>query len=57
MDGERRPMRVPLGEVSASSAGEDLLLAFRLPKGSYATAVLHEVMKSSVDVAGADSPD
>ena len=57
MDGERRPMRVPLREVAAGSDGEGLLLAFRLPKGSYATAVLHEVMKSSVDVAGADSPD
>jgi len=45
MDGERRPLRVPLTEVAAASDGEDLLLAFRLPKGSFATAVLHEVMK------------
>jgi tRNA pseudouridine13 synthase len=57
MDGERRPMRVPLREVAASSAGEDLLLAFRLPKGSYATAVLHEVMKGSIPVTGEDTPD
>ncbi len=51
MDGERRPLRVPLTEVTASSDGDDLLLTFRLPKGSYATAVLHEVMKGSVATA------
>jgi len=51
MDGERRPLRVPLTEVTAGSDGDDLLLAFRLPKGSYATAVLHEVMKGSVAIA------
>lgn len=47
MDGERRPLRVPLLEVAANAEGDDLLLAFRLPKGSFATAVLHEVMKIS----------
>jgi len=46
MDGERRPLRVPLTEVSTAAAGADLLLSFRLPKGSFATAVLHEVMKT-----------
>jgi tRNA pseudouridine13 synthase len=51
MDGERRPLRVPLTEVTAGSEGDALLLAFRLPKGSYATAVLHEVMKGSVATA------
>jgi tRNA pseudouridine13 synthase len=50
MDGERRPLRVPLREVTASAEDGDLLLAFHLPKGSFATAVLHEVMKT------ADSP-
>ncbi|TLM68188.1 MAG: tRNA pseudouridine(13) synthase TruD [Deltaproteobacteria bacterium] len=47
MEGERRPLRVPLLEVTAAAEGDDLLLGFRLPKGSYATAVLHEVMKTS----------
>ncbi len=46
MEGERRPLRVPLSEVSVQADRADLLLAFRLPKGSFATAVLHEVMKS-----------
>ena len=47
MDGERRPLRVPLTEVSVETEDHDLLLAFRLPKGSFATAVLHEVMKTA----------
>lgn len=46
MDGERRALRVPLSEVSARLDQEDLVLSFRLPKGSFATAVLHEVMKN-----------
>lgn len=49
MDGERRPLRVPLTEVTATAGTEGLWLGFRLPKGSYATAVLHEVMKISVE--------
>ncbi len=47
MDGERRPLRVPLAEVTTAADGDDLLLAFRLPRGSFATAVLHEVMKTA----------
>lgn len=52
MDGERRPLRVPLAEVSVTAAENgDLLLSFRLPKGSFATAVLYEVMKTPVAAA------
>jgi tRNA pseudouridine13 synthase len=46
MEGERRPLRVPLAGAEVHREGEDLLLAFGLPKGSYATSVLLEVMKS-----------
>ena len=46
MEGERRPLRVPLREVAVEADQDDLVLSFRLPKGSFATAVLHEVMKS-----------
>jgi tRNA pseudouridine13 synthase len=46
LDGERRPLRVPLKEVSAGMEDGALLLEFMLPKGSYATSVLREVMKS-----------
>jgi len=46
MEGERRPLRVPLGGVSVRSEGEDLLFDFSLPRGSYATSVMSEVMKT-----------
>lgn len=45
MEGERRPLRVPLGEPRASLDDGGLILEFSLPKGSYATAVLREVVK------------
>jgi len=47
MEGERRPLRVPLSDVNAVRQGEDLMLGFSLPRGSYATSVLHEVMKTA----------
>jgi len=46
MSGERRPLRVPLHESSVTQDGEDLVLGFCLPRGSYATSVLLEVMKT-----------
>ena len=49
MDGERRPLRVPLYEPMVSRDAEGLVLEFGLPRGSYATAVLREVMKSGRD--------
>ena len=52
MEGERRPLRVPLGEFSVSSDAEGLLLSFSLPKGSYATSVLREVMKGDGEGEG-----
>lgn len=54
-DGERRPLRVPVGDPSFRVEGEDLLLAFSLPRGCYATNLLAEVTKSPVDgVPGGD---
>ncbi len=46
MEGERRPFRILLGEPEMSREGSDLLLSFTLPKGSYATVVLGEIMKT-----------
>lgn len=46
LEGERRPLRVPLGEPSWRLEGDCLWLEFSLPKGSYATAVLREITKS-----------
>jgi len=47
--GARRPIRVPLAEWSVEEAPEGLWLSFFLPKGSYATSLLREVMKQEVD--------
>lgn len=43
--GGRRPYRVRLGAPSLEVDGEDLMLTFELPKGAYATEVLHELLK------------
>ena len=45
MPGERRPLRVPLFQPSAAQTDSGLKLTFSLPKGSYATSVLLEIMK------------
>lgn len=44
--GERRAMRVQMGELEWSLAGKDLRLTFTLPPGAYATSVLRELMKT-----------
>jgi tRNA pseudouridine13 synthase len=46
LDGERRPLRVPLGDASCLVEGDDLRLEFTLPKGSYATSVVREITKA-----------
>lgn len=46
MEGERRPLRVPLGEPTWLLECDCLRLEFSLPKGSYATSVLREIMKN-----------
>ena len=43
--GPAEGLRVRLGEASAEREGDDLLLRFALPAGSYATQVLDEVVK------------
>ena len=50
MEGERRPLRVPLGDFSVHADDDGLLISFNLPKGSYATSVLREVMKVKVNL-------
>jgi len=46
MEGERRPLRVPLTEPSFTVAEDALLLEFSLPKGSYATSLVREITKA-----------
>ena len=46
MTGERRALRVPLDRVEILNHGESFItLSFSLPKGSYATSVLRELIK------------
>lgn len=46
MEGERRALRVPLVGASVQEEGADLVVGFSLPRGSYATCVLSEIMKN-----------
>jgi tRNA pseudouridine13 synthase len=46
MEGERRPLRVPVTDLSWAVSGDTLTLEFFLPKGSYATSLIREVTKS-----------
>lgn len=48
LEGERRPLRVPLGDPRIAGDTDGLLVEFTLPKGAYATSVLREVMKAGV---------
>lgn len=44
LEPERRPLRVPVRELSWSIEGGNVHLQFRLQRGSFATAVLHELI-------------
>lgn len=50
-EGTRRPFTVPVADAHWSVDGSTIELSFMLPAGSYATVLLDEVMKSSVDSA------
>ncbi|MGB9079810.1 MAG: tRNA pseudouridine(13) synthase TruD [Desulfuromonadaceae bacterium] len=46
MEGERRPLRVPAGELSWSVSEDAVTVEFTLPKGSYATSLIREITKT-----------
>ncbi len=46
MTGERRALRVPLTSFSVTAEEQDVILEFSLPKGSYATSLLREIIKN-----------
>jgi len=46
MEGERRPLRVPVSELSWSFSEDAVTVEFTLPKGSYATSLLREITKN-----------
>lgn len=43
-EGVRRPLIVPVGELAWDASKDAIELSFSLPKGSYATCVLREIM-------------
>ncbi|MDD2898910.1 MAG: tRNA pseudouridine(13) synthase TruD [Desulfuromonadaceae bacterium] len=46
MEGERRPLRVPVGDISFSCSADSVTVDFSLPKGSYATSLIREITKT-----------
>ncbi|MFN7134732.1 MAG: tRNA pseudouridine(13) synthase TruD [Myxococcales bacterium] len=48
-EGTRRPMRLPL-DLALLATADELVVSFTLPKGSYATVVLRELMKAPASV-------
>jgi len=47
LEPERRPLRVPVRELKWRIDGADVWLQFRLQRGSFATAVLHELITNA----------
>lgn len=46
VEGERKPLRVPVEGLSWSVSGDVVAVEFILPKGSYATSLLREITKT-----------
>ena len=44
LEAERRSLRVPVRNLEWSLDGTDFRIAFELPRGAFATAVLHELL-------------
>jgi tRNA pseudouridine13 synthase len=59
IEGARRPLRVALKfpglEAGADEHGPYVRVAFDLPRGSFATVVLEEIMKTGAEAQGADA--
>jgi len=55
LEQERRSLRLPVRDLVWSLERPDLALSFELPRGAFATAVLHEILRDSwADVDGAE---
>ncbi len=46
LEGERRPLRVPARNLSWNASEDAVTVEFTLPKGSYATSLVRELMKT-----------
>ena len=49
LEQERRSLRLPVRGLDWQLAGDELTLAFELPRGAFATAVLHELLADAWD--------
>jgi len=49
LDHERRSLRLPVRSLDGQFDGDSLSLAFELPRGAFATAVLHELLRDAWD--------
>jgi tRNA pseudouridine13 synthase len=55
LEQERRSLRLPVRHLEWAIEGDELTLAFELPRGAFATAVLHEIVEGSwTDADGAE---
>lgn len=50
--GERRPLRVPLGQPAVAAVDGGVRVVFELPRGAYATAVLRELLTETIWFGG-----
>jgi tRNA pseudouridine13 synthase len=50
--GERRPLRVPVAEPTVVEVPNGLQVSFVLPRGSYATSVLRELLEETIWFGG-----
>jgi tRNA pseudouridine13 synthase len=54
---QRRPLRVVVDGLDWELSGTDLVMAFSLPAGSYATVVLREIVRYYCPVPFSDAPE
>lgn len=47
LEHERRPLRLPVRDLQWSVTADVLSVAFELPRGAFATAVLHEIVRDA----------
>lgn len=49
LEAERRALRVRVADLRCAIDGRDTTLSFRLPRGAFATAVLHEILDNAFE--------
>jgi tRNA pseudouridine13 synthase len=49
MEQERRSLRLPVRSLEWRFEGDSLVVSFQLPRGTFATSVLHEILQGSWD--------